>query len=123
MRRAMRARALPTAASSASCVGRTLTIANSAATNTPFATIKARANSKYQVGKGCGWLLYQARRRDDFVKGTPETRVGFGNHLLVGDRDFTARKSSNCKGHRDPVVAVSLDDRRPAPPPGLDAKR
>ena len=50
MRRAMRARELPAAASSASCVERTLMMANSAATNTPFAMINARANSKYQVG-------------------------------------------------------------------------
>src|SRR6266849_280087 len=50
MRRAMRARELPAAASSASCVGRTFTIANSAATKTPFAMMSAKANSKYQVG-------------------------------------------------------------------------
>src|SRR2546430_14852284 len=70
MRRAMRARELPSAASSASCVGRTFTIANSAATKTPFARINARANSKYQVGIPSlreEVLLYQAVRKFLFV--------------------------------------------------------
>src|SRR5437660_11530717 len=50
MRRAMRARELPAAAISASCVGRTLMIANSAATKNPFATMNSKARSKYQPG-------------------------------------------------------------------------
>src|SRR3984893_2874984 len=50
MRRVIRARELPAAASSAIWVGRTFTIENSAATKTPFAMMNARANSKYQVG-------------------------------------------------------------------------
>src|ERR1041385_7955326 len=50
MRRAMRARELPDAARSASCVGRTFTAANSAATKKPFARMKTRARSRYQVG-------------------------------------------------------------------------
>src|SRR3954452_15857222 len=50
MRRAMRARVLPAAAISASCVGRTLMIANSAATKNPFAMMNSKASSKYQVG-------------------------------------------------------------------------
>src|SRR4051794_11438128 len=50
MRRAMRARVLPSAAISASCVGRTLMIANSAATKNPFATMNSKASSRYQPG-------------------------------------------------------------------------
>src|SRR5258707_15809249 len=50
MRRAIFARVDPTAASSASCVGRTRIIANSAATKNPFAMMKSNASSRYQVG-------------------------------------------------------------------------
>src|SRR5216684_5784013 len=50
MRRAIRARVPPSAAISASCVGRTLMIANSAATKNPFAMMNSRASSRYQVG-------------------------------------------------------------------------
>jgi hypothetical protein len=46
----MRARVLPAAAISASCVGRTLMIENSAATKKPFAMMKSKARSRYQVG-------------------------------------------------------------------------
>src|SRR5882762_8522872 len=50
MRRAILARFEPSAASSASCVGRTRIIANSAATKNPFAMMKSNASSRYQVG-------------------------------------------------------------------------
>jgi hypothetical protein len=50
IRRAMRAREFPSAAISASCVGRTLMIANSAATKNPFAMMNSKARSKYQLG-------------------------------------------------------------------------
>src|SRR5205823_2286284 len=56
MRRAIFARALPSAAISASCVGRTRTIANSAATKKPFAMMNRSASSRYQVG-----MVWEAR--------------------------------------------------------------
>src|SRR2546423_2412016 len=56
MRRAIFARALPSAAISASCVGRTRTIANSAATKKPFAMMNRSASSRYHVG-----MVWEAR--------------------------------------------------------------
>ena len=94
MRRDIRARRFPAAAISASCVGRTLMIANSAATKKPFAMMKSRAKTRYQIGMSViveGGLFYRSRGCDDLVERFPEPGVGFGNDALVGNRDVSAR--------------------------------
>src|SRR3954447_11835468 len=96
IRRAMRARELPSAAISASCVGRTLMIANSAATKNPFAMMNSKARSKYQPGmlteregpsryemEGRPWkrgivsiVILSRRRRWSAERGTPQDGEG-----------------------------------------------
>src|SRR3954467_232105 len=105
MRRAIRARELPPAAISASCVGRTLMMANSAATKNPFATMNSKARSKYQPGmlteregpsryemEGRPWKVWIVSRltkgvsRCHFIQCPPEARIRLRHHLLVRNR-------------------------------------
>src|SRR3954468_10107779 len=113
MRRAIRARVLPSAAISASCVGRTLMIANSAATKNPFAMMNSKASSRYQPGilteregrtrykmGGRPWkggivsrVSKPAALRYYLVQSPPESRIRLRHHLLVRDRHVSARQS------------------------------
>src|SRR6266849_2257306 len=111
MRRAILARELPSAASAASCGGRTLMSANSVATKKPFATMKASARRRYQLGMWASPLFY-----DDLVEGLPEARIRLRDHLLVRDRDVASRESGNGEGHGDAMVVVRLDRCRFAGP-------
>src|SRR5947209_20216654 len=102
MRRAMRARELPPAAISASCVGRTLMIANSAATKNPFAMMNSKARSKYQPGmlteregpsryemEGRPWKrgivsrVTKGGSGRHLIQRPPEARIRLRHHLLV----------------------------------------
>src|SRR5687768_260896 len=113
----MRARALP-CASSASCVGRTLTMANSAATKNPFAATNRRARSTYQTFMrerprilACG--------QDDLVQRPPEAGVRLRYHPFAGDGNTSAGQAGNRERHRDPVVIMGLDRRLRPSPAGL----
>src|SRR3954449_3559214 len=136
IRRAMRARELPSAAISASCVGRTLMIANSAATKNPFAMMNSKARSKYQPGmltEREGPSRYEMEGRPwkggivsivsapppprlrvnpspcEFIQRSPEARIRLRHHLLVCNRDVAARESGDGEGHRDAVIVVRFD--------------
>src|SRR5687767_12940247 len=113
MRFVILARVLPLAARSASCVGRTLTMANSAATKNPFATTKRNARTKYQPGmltgyrRGgqatevrcpCGSSFYSGvgrRRGYDLVEGLPEPRIRLRNDLFLRDGDASPRQAAD----------------------------
>src|SRR6185436_33142 len=116
MRFVIFARVLPRSSISASCVGRTFTIANSAATKNPFASTNRNARIRYQPGME-GALFY------GLFQSSPETGVGLRDDLLVGDGDIVSREPRDGEGHGDAVVVVRLDDRGLVVPARLDQQR
>ena len=72
---------LPAAAISASCVGRTLMIANSAATKKPFAMMNSKARSKYQVG-----MLTEREGQTRYEMGRRPWKRGIVCHACAGRR-------------------------------------
>src|SRR6185436_5201355 len=116
MRFVIFARVLPRSSSSASCVGRTFTSANSAATKKPFASTNTNARIRYQTGME-GALFY------GLFQSSPETGVGLRDDLFLCDGDVAAREAGNGEGHGDAMVVVRLDDRGLVAPARLDQQR
>src|SRR4051812_2143103 len=110
IRRAMRARELPPAAISASCVGRTLMIANSAATKNPFAMMNSKARSKYQPG-----MLTEREGPSRYeMEGRPWKR-GIVSIVILSRRSDVAEGAVAEDGRRTPRVLASSKYRPPIP--------
>src|SRR5437879_8227838 len=115
-------------------------MANSAATKNPFARMKKRASSKYQVGiltagrcsvaRGAWWAgIVSSRFRGagrglhHLVQRLPEARVRLRDHLLVGDRHIASSQPGGGEGHGDAMIVVGLHNGSVCRPTRMDEER